>query len=207
MLIHIFKNLFNKLWFGLLLGSFMVFYGVNVYHGWVSANHTQAFLGYVFFVWLGAKLEMHAKLFQPLLEKLSWSVMLPILLILFLIACFEGITLTSIGCVDAYASLRHSNAVLSVVLFLCFFKTYTLDWVKYFHPRQNTYGIYLIHSIVISEFTPTINRLIEKHGLHNNLPYLFLVQVLFFTAVLFISLIVTASIRRCPLRFIVGARK
>jgi len=206
LLLIAFKKHINNLWLGMFLGVCALFYGVNLYHGWVSANHTQAFVGYVFFVWLGAQLKIHSEWIKPLLGNLPWPALLAISLILFAIACLEGMTLASIGCVDPYASLRISNAVLSIVVFLYLLKSHRFNWIRHLRPGQNTYGIYLIHSIVISELTPLVGRHIYKYHLQQHLPYLFLIQLLFFAIVLAISFIAVECLRRSPLRFVIGVK-
>ncbi|MES2829641.1 MAG: acyltransferase [Bacteroidota bacterium] len=176
----VFKNFINKMWFGLILLCITLFYDINFYYNWVSALHTKAIFGYVFFVWLGIQINAHLKIVDILLQKISWKVVVPLLIVGLWASCYEGWKLSLLGSADSYASLRFSNAIFSVVLFFSILKFKDIDWLNYLHPRKYVFGIYLIHCIVISMLKPKIEKVLLSEGFFDTAIHLLIAQVLLF---------------------------
>ena len=200
------KKYIQQFSFGLILAGITLFYGINLYFAWIPTNHTKAFIGYTFFLWLGMQIRKHLGAITVFLDKVSWLILLTCFTILFGIACMEGMILTSIGCEDAYASIRITNVLLSILVFLAFLKSNRWQRVKYLKPQNYSFGIYLIHSLIIIGLAPIVADLITKYDLQSQITYLELTQVLFFSGVLILYYIIVALIKRSRYRFILGGR-
>lgn len=198
------KLYMDKFWLGMMLLTFSLFYSFNLYKAWIPVNHTEAVFGYMFYLWLGMQIKRHIHKVKYVLSKLSAIILAITSLFIFCIACTEGIWLTKLGCADAYGSLRLSNAVLSILLFLMLLKSHRLTFIDWLHPQQNTYGIYLVHSIIIMELAPIVNKLIIAHKIYLNLTEFAALQMIFFLIVLLITFGIVIIIRRTPLRTALG---
>ncbi len=203
----LFKKHINKVWFGFVLLSLTLFYSINLYYNWVSALHTKAFLGYVFFLWLGIQLNQHTEKFKTILDSLSWKVLIPGFLLAFTLACFEAETLRNHYSADPFSSLRISNCFLCLLFFLVILKSNRLTFFKHLNPRKNVFGIYLVHCIIIVETIDIANKLIINQHLVSNLPGLFLVQTGFFIIIMGLTFIIVWLIHHSPIAFILGRSK
>ena len=130
-----------------------------------------------------------------------------ILVVVFWLACIEGINLTHLGCTDAYASLRLSNAELSVLLFIVLLKSNSMSFIDRFKPQQNTFGIYLIHSLVVMQLVPVVNAFLETRFNQLSALQFTELQLLFFMIVFFMTLGVVQLLRHTPLRVLLGMLK
>ncbi|WP_337041560.1 acyltransferase [Emticicia sp. 17c] len=146
-----FRKVVNQYWFGLVLLLISIFYGANLYLGWVPQTHTKAWLGYVFFMWAGIQLKRKLAVVHQFIEKIQTNKIWLIILLLFMVACTESIYLKVQGCTDAFGSIRMSNALLFAFVFLLLLKTDSLLWLNRLHPQYHVYGVYLIHSILITQ--------------------------------------------------------
>jgi len=185
LILIVFKKYSHKLWFGLLLAAITLFYSVNLHCGWISANHTKAVLGYTFFMWLGIQLKLHAQLVQQNFEKLSSVLLVIIVLVLFVASCTEGMHLSNIHSEDPYASVRISNSLLSIVLFTLFLKTNFLNSITNLKPQRYTFGVYLVHCIVILFATPFTRNYVDYTV--GNVVYYVSIELAFFISVFTIS--------------------
>jgi peptidoglycan/LPS O-acetylase OafA/YrhL len=198
------KRYVGKLWFGMILLALSLFYSVNLYKAWIPVNHTEAVFGYLFYLWLGMQINKHIYQVKYVLTRISAIILAIAWLFIFWLACAEGMNLTRMGCADAYGSLRLSNAVLSILLFLILLKSHRLTFVDWLHPRQNTYGIYLVHSFVVMALVPYVNKFMAAHNLYLKLPGFAVVQIMFFVSVLAITFCIVTIIRHSALRIALG---
>lgn len=186
----IFKNYTGKLWFGLVLAAITIFYGVNLYHGWIPANHTKAFLGYAFFSWLGIQFKTHIYFIKRLLDNLSNGLLLSVITLLFTAACVEGVHLCTVHSADPYASIRISNSLLSIALFIAFLKSNKLKPLISLKPQSYIFGVYLVHCIVIVLAMPLVNYYMGHMHPFRNMLLFIIVEVFFFTSVFTISYLI-----------------
>jgi hypothetical protein len=198
------KKVVNSLWFGTLLGCITLFYCINLYHGWVSANHARSFLGYAFFMWLGMQCKVYLVYLNAFIKKLKWWWLLPAISLAFLVACREAWVLKSIGCIDPFASIRFSNAFVSMLIFFAILKFHKMAWVDKIKPHKYIYGVYLVHSIVILNLMPWLSSFTVKHHLFSNIPLAVLFQILVFACVMLFTYGVVVAIKNSPLRFLIG---
>ena len=61
-----FRRYLDRLIFGALLLAFSLFYAVNIYKNWIPSSHSEALLGYVFYLWLGTYARPSSTQAQPL---------------------------------------------------------------------------------------------------------------------------------------------
>ncbi|CAM4262671.1 Acyltransferase family protein [Pedobacter westerhofensis] len=158
------RFIYNKI-FGVLLGLTSLFYSINLYHGWIRTRHTTALFGFVFFLWLGAYMNKHSEILFNFIKKISFIWLTGITIVLFIMSDLEIIYLKSIGMEDAYNTLRVSNILYSLSFFLILLKVGSIPSVnRIFQPRNTTFGIYLIHPIIILHFLDAIFRPFHWHA-------------------------------------------
>ena len=202
MVLVAFKSISRKFWFGLTLLLITLFYCVNLYFGWVSVNHTRAFAGYIFLMWLGLQFKLYAHIIAGRLTNLNCWLVMALFGVFFLIACFEGYYLKALGCKDPFASIRFTNIILSVVLFMLVLKSNRMTWFNYFKPQQTVFGVYLIHCMVITEAIPWLNHL-AKYWAHTPVIFiLLLTNVLDFIIIITASFILVVYVRKFKIRLI-----
>ncbi len=155
----IFKKQIYRLGFGLILSLFSVFYSVNLYFNWVPVEHTTAIFGFVFYLWLGIFLNKHFEQVKFILSKVSISLIISINLLLFAFSMLESVHLMNIGLADPFNTLRITNIIYSLGMFALLLKLGDMGGVKkVLDPRHTTFGIYLIHLIIIDHVLIEILR-------------------------------------------------
>ena len=150
------KNYVNKLWLGLIFLTITLFYCLNLHYVWIDPNHEKAILAYTFFIWLGVQINTHSEKVYDFLNKISWPVVIGLFIGLFILASYEGHSLTDLHLIDAYASNRFTNSILSVFFFLALLKMGKISFINKLNPRHTVYGIYLIHNILIFELVMAV---------------------------------------------------
>lgn len=154
-----FKKYIYSLWFGAFWGAVSLFYSVNLYYGWIPTEHTTALFGFVFYLWLGVYFSKYYDKVSIFISKISWTWMILINVVLFLLADLEILHLMQIGSADSFNTLRLSNILYSLTMFLLLLKMGPLKGLqKYLKPRETTFGIYLIHQIWIFRLLPELFR-------------------------------------------------
>lgn len=146
----LFKRYIYSVWFGLILGITSLFYSVNLYHGWIKTQHPTALFGFVFFLWLGAYMNRHIDVVFNFIKKTSYTWMIGLTTVLFILASLEIVHLKSIFSQDPYNTLRVTNIAYALSFFFLLLKVGSIPMVnQIFLPRKTTYGIYLLHHIII----------------------------------------------------------
>lgn len=152
----IFKRYLYSYWFGAVLFLFTILYMFNIYNEWLEPRHSTAIFGFVFFLWLGAQFNRHLTAIERFLDKTSiwlWAVLSLIALVL---GVMEISNLKTLHSIDPYNSLRPSNILYSLCFFFFLLKIKNFKLVNYLKPRETTYGIYLIHYILVYSLLPII---------------------------------------------------
>jgi hypothetical protein len=148
------KHLYSYYLGGVLL-LFTLFYVINIHYEWVDPRHTTAILGFVFFLWLGAQLRKNWEAVEARVAKTSYLTFTVLLLLSFTLCIYEVVLLHDKS-VDPLNTLRISNIFLSLVVFCLFLRIRTFKFIDWLKPRQTTYGIYLIHYILLIFLLPEI---------------------------------------------------
>ncbi len=155
----IFKKYIYQWAFGLILGLLSLFYSVNLYYGWLPVEHTTALFGFVFYLWLGVFLNRHFEQVKKILGKISFASLLAINLLLFVLSTLETVHLMDLGLKDPFNTLRITNIFYSLGVFALLLKMGDMKNVqRLLNPRHTTFGIYLIHQIIIDRLLIEIVR-------------------------------------------------
>lgn len=150
------KEILKSWLFGLGLFLLTSFYSINVHTEWIIPQHTTAIFGFVFFYWLGVKLNEHLNTIERFIKQTSshWFILATGLTLF--IAVQEASFLHTQKSVDPINTLRFSNIIFSVTVFLLLLKIRHFNWLSILRPRKTTYGIFLIHYILLIFFLPVI---------------------------------------------------
>jgi membrane-bound acyltransferase YfiQ involved in biofilm formation len=184
-------------------------YGVNVYLEIIPTRHTSAILGFVFYLWLGCFAYRHREAWSRWLDRTSW---------LRLIACAVvagGLALVETHILrrmhphsrDSMNTLRIANQIFSVLAVLLIAKCKRSLYPSAFHVRAETFGIFLIHPILIEIFLLGTAHISPstKLGIAKNGSLTMLLTVLVFVTVYISSVLLTKQIRQISfLRWMVG---
>lgn len=151
----VFRRHLYQLYFGLILLVFTLFYSVNIHYQWIESGHTTAILGFVFFLWLGAQLRKNWDQIEAGLSKVPYGLFVFMILLTFGMAVFEAHQLAGRK-VDPLNTLRISCVLYSLSVFVLLLKIKTFKFTAFLKPRQTTFGIYLIHYIILIFVLPEI---------------------------------------------------
>ena len=136
------------------LGSFFfvcsLLYGINVYPELVTARHTTALLGFVFYLWLGAFAYTHRERWLHRLYNCSWAKLATVTAAALLLSLIEYRVLARMHPLgDPNNTLRVSNQIFSVLATLMIVKSSLRLSPSFTNPRSDTFGIYLLHPILV----------------------------------------------------------
>ncbi len=201
----LFKRYIYKIWFGVILGCISLFYSFNLYHGWIITSHTTALFGFVFYLWLGAYANRYYEQLLAFIKRISMWWFIGITFFFFLLGDIESLYLKSLAIDDIYNTLRISNILYSLSFFLILLKVGSINFVnKYLDPRNTTFGIYLLHQIIIFHVLTEIFRPF-KIDINN----ITLLQATGYTILRFIityalSMLIVLLIRRTKFKWSIG---
>ena len=146
---------------GCALFGVSLFYGANVYTQWLPIqSHTEALLGFVFYLWLGAWAAKNFDAFQAWSARIPAVVLIAMAALTGLAAFCEGELLSGSGALN---TLRITTQVYSVVVVLAIFRARKALWPRALNVRTSTFGIYLAHSVVLALFV-NLARPMQIHG-------------------------------------------
>ena len=200
--------LFKKHLYSLKLGAALLactlFYSVNIYFEWIYPIHTTALFGFVFFLWLGAQLHKNWEVVERKIRATPYAVFIGLFVLALAIALAEIYLLFERKSLDPINTLRLSNLLYSLAVFALLVKIRHFS-VGYFKPRETTYGIYLIHYIIIYTMLPEML-------IHLNLPApadmpawgLGIYQFGRFVVVYMLTLWITKGINTTRFKWIIG---
>ena len=141
------RFLYNRL-LGCALLGLSLFYGINAYTQWVRMQtHTEALLGFVFYLWLGAWAARNFAAFQAWIARIPALALIAMTVLTGVVAFYEAAVLSDRGAMN---SLRITNQVYSIVVVLAIFKARGALWPRALNVRTSTFGIYLTHSVVLA---------------------------------------------------------
>lgn len=197
------KYLYNK-WFGGILLLFTIFYSINVHYEWISAAHTTAILGFVFFLWLGAQLRKNFQLVDQWLAKVPYWVLILLVIATGYAAVQEAIYLEHQHSVHNFNTLKATNVLYSLSMFALLLKAKTFKALYYLKPRDTTFGMYLVHAIVLGFVTPEILRPLHVDQGQIALPYFVAYKTVFFVITYAITLLIVRVIGATKAKGIIG---
>jgi peptidoglycan/LPS O-acetylase OafA/YrhL len=122
-------------------------YAANIYGHWFPVQHSRAFFGFVFYLWLGAWGSWHFATVEKWLARVPVAVMLGVVVLAHGLAMGEAQLLVSLHSVDPVNTLRITNQIYSIVAVLAIMKLKHPAWPRFVDVRAHTFGLYLIHPI------------------------------------------------------------
>lgn len=200
----LFKKYVHSIQFGALLAAITCFYCTNLYYGWIDVNHTKSFLGYTFFIWLGVWFKNNIVAVNAFLAKMRRPYLFFTFVVLFIASCWEGVLLRSLGCKDPFGSIRLSNILLSLVIFVIFLKSRSIYRIKKLRPEKYVYGVYLIHSIILLEVVPLAMHMLKAYNYLQNTSIFFCVQIIFSATIITLSYLLSVIIKKSRFHFLTG---
>lgn len=145
------RRILSDMRFGCLLLTFSLFYGLNVYAQWLPVeSHTEALLGFVFYLWLGAWGARNFNVIQSFLARIPMAALIALSVFAGLAAAWESHLLAALGSLDVMDTLRISNQIYSVAVVLVIVKIRSAVSPRALDIRASTFGIYLTHSIIVA---------------------------------------------------------
>lgn len=199
----VFKKYLYSLYLGVPLMIFTIFYAVNIHYEWIQPGHTVAILGFVFFLWLGAQMRRHWQQVATWVNKLSYALIIFVLLLTFALSVFEICHLTG-SSKDPLNTLRISNLLYSLVFFVLLLRIKTFGFTSHLKPRQTTYGIYLIHYIIVIFVAPEIFIHFDLDANSMSVPEFILFKMATFLLVYAITFGVVSLLNRSRAKVLVG---
>lgn len=155
----VFKKYLYNLWFGVFWGCVSLVYSLNIYHNWFATQHTLALFGYIVYLWLGVYMNKHYDKIQVFIKNISFTQLISLNVVLFSMAIAEALHIANIAMGDWYNTLRVTNIIYSLGMFLLLLKLGNVEWLsKNLQPRNTTFGIYLLHTIILVHVIPELLR-------------------------------------------------
>jgi len=184
-----------------------LFYAVNVYTNWIEPRHTFAFPAFVFYLCLGVWLSKYDDQIKRVQSfSIGWLGFL--LITTFLVAASESTLLWKLDSIDPRNTLRLSNQIFSLVVFLCLLRVNFLYKLPLINPRAESFGIYLYHLFFVSFFTKSIALMPELNFLRYQPQYtgweLAGISILRFLLVYISTLLFVKVLNQTRLRWILG---
>ncbi|MXV15116.1 acyltransferase family protein [Hufsiella ginkgonis] len=197
------KHLYN-IRLGLFLFLLTVFYCVNVYYEWVPPQHSVALFGFVFFLWLGAQLFNHWEKAEARARSIAIPVYLAAIALSLTGCLFEINHLRDMASTDPYNSLRVTSILFSMVMFFFLVRLRSISFIDKLKPRETTFGIYLIHFILVYSGLPLIFRPLKVNPENLTLLPLIGYQLIRFAIVYFTTLWLVKIINDSRYKWLIG---
>jgi probable poly-beta-1,6-N-acetyl-D-glucosamine export protein len=205
------KYLYER-WFGAILFACTAMYAINVHFEWFTPHHSTAFMGFTFFLWLGANLKKNEQFFWNIIDTTPYWKIITIILISLSVNFYETVILLQNGATVVDGSLKFSNILYCLSVFVLLCKIGTKVTFNFLNPRDETYPIYLIHPIFLKIINYAVLPLLP--ALHSSLTIdkpsetswlnVFLFQVGWFIGIYALSLIAVKLILYSPMRWVFG---
>jgi hypothetical protein len=203
-LLLVFKKYLYNYFLGATFALFTLFYAVNIYFSWIQPGHTTAIFGFVFFLWFGAQLNKNWDKINTWINRTSLWVWWPLTIVTLLAGVVEISYLKLLHNADPYNSLRITNILFSLSCFFLLLKRRNFKMVNSFKPRETTYGVYLIHYILVISLLPAICDPLNIDPNRLWMPMLVAYQLLRFLIVYVIVITIVKLLNKTKLKWIIG---
>ncbi|MCJ8208427.1 acyltransferase [Mucilaginibacter sp. RS28] len=203
-LLLIFKKYLYSYKFGAVLLLFTLIYCVNIHFEWFDPSHTTAILGFVFFLWLGAQLRKHWLIVEYRVKLLPFPLLILLVVITFALSVMETRQLFNTHSVDPYNTLRFTNVLYSLSGFTLLLRVKEFAWLNKLRPRDTTYGIYLIHYILVIYLLPEIYHGVKVDPADQSTAVFYLIKLLSFVIVYALSWWITILLTKSKAHKLVG---
>ncbi|TDO21418.1 acyltransferase family protein [Pedobacter duraquae] len=202
----LFRKYIHSNIFGAILGLLSLLYSLNLYVHWFPTAHTIAFLGFIFYLWLGFKINVHYDKFVAFINRIRLLPILLLVVLTFTAACWESVHLMDSIPDDPFNTLRLSNIIYSLVAFVFLFKYANLPFISRLKPRQTTFGIYLIHQLLVFYLLPLIFKPLGISNEQDSIWFLVALQFIRFFIVYAGAYVLALAISKLPkgARWVIG---
>lgn len=201
----VFRKYIYKTAFAVVLCLASLFYSINLYYGWIVTSHTMAMFGFVYFLWLGVYLNKNFSVIQHFISKTSLIWFIIVTGIFFVFADLETVYLQHLGSTDSYNTLRITNILYSLAFFMLLLKVGSIDFInKLFRPRETTYGIYLLHLIILLHLVPELFRPFRLHQDSMTIVELTVYMIIRFLVTYSLSILIVKGISYTKFKWSVG---
>lgn len=201
------KFLFTAI-FPVLLLATTLFYSANIYLKLFETEHTTAVFGFVFYLWLGVFLHRHQKQLKQFIDKTPLSIFILIALAFVMLNQLEANLLYKIQSTDPQNTLKISNQLFSLCMFLILMKISDIGVPGFFNPRKETFGIYLYHMFFVVLFA----RLIKYTPLkfvteERNAVFIIAIFIVYFVFTYLGAIQLVKVLNKTPLAWMIGNNK
>ena len=201
------KKIIKSRWFGLTLFLFTCFYSLNIYTEWINSKHTTALLGFVFFYWLGVQLNIHYSSVEKKLKSTSFHWFVLLVMGSLGVAVLEASHLYDLRKEDPINTLRLTNIIFSIAVFALLLKIKKFDWITPLQPRKTTYGIFLIHYIIVATGLPILLGTANVESIQQfSIADMYIYQFSRFTVVYVPSFALVTMLSRSDFSWLIGVR-
>jgi fucose 4-O-acetylase-like acetyltransferase len=132
---------------GAVLLAINLFYTVNIFGQWAPSAHSEALLGFVFYLWLGSYAAHRFTSLIAWLNRVPMRVMLAATLAAACCSYGESRLIYHLQSPDPENTLRLSNQICSVLGVLTLMKVKRPAWPGFLDARRETFGLYLSHTL------------------------------------------------------------
>lgn len=198
------KNLYS-IRFGIFLMCLSLFYAINLYLDIIPTSHTTALFGFIFYLWLGVQINKYYEQFKYIIDKISMTLIWILLIVAFALASLESYYLLKLLPADPFNTLRLTNIIYSLLSFVFLYKLGAKIQIKRFNPSIFTFGIYLVHQILVFRLMPLIFRPLHINFENKTAYYFLIIQLLTFVVVYFVSILMVIGLNKFnKLRWMIG---
>jgi probable poly-beta-1,6-N-acetyl-D-glucosamine export protein len=211
LLLSLRKFLYER-WLGVTLFCCTMVYSLNVHFEFFLPHHTTAFVGFTFFLWLGANLGKQETKFWNFIEGVPYWKVFVLVGVTLSVNLYETYYLLEKGATVVDSSLKFTNILYALSVFLLLSKVGNKVTFKTLNPRDETYALYLIHPIflkvinyAILPMLPAVTAILTINDASEvSWLTILLYQVAWFIAIYMMSLITVKVILYSPWRWIFG---
>lgn len=202
-------------WFGFVLFCCTLVYAVNVHFEFFIPHHTTAFVGFTFFLWLGANLGKREQEFRAFLGNLPYWKIILLVGITLSANFYETYYLLEKGATVVDSSLKLTNIIYAVSVFLLLCKIGMGVSFTYLNPRDETYPLYLVHPIFLKVINYAVLPMLPAVStvLTLNEPSeigwlsILLYQIGWFLGIYMLSLVTVKIVLYSPFRWVFGRQQ
>lgn len=145
--------------FGWITGLIALFYGINIYLNWIEQRHNLAIPPYLFYLWVGVWLSRRQNILDRIQQLPNRWLILSTLFTLCL-AVLESKYLWAANSISPFNSLRLTNQLFSVLVFVLLLRNDYSKQLSWVNPRTESFGVYLYH-LYFTEFINNLLRLLN----------------------------------------------
>ncbi len=198
------KYLYNK-FFGIFLLCLSLFYSINLYFDIFPTSHTTALFGFIFYLWLGVQINKHYENFKELIRKTSLLLLVTFTIVTFILSSLESYYLLVKLPIDPFNTLRISNIIYSLICFSLLYKLGDKIAIKRFNSSTLTFGIYLVHQLLIFRLMPLIFRPLHIDFENKSAYYFLIIQLFTFAIVYTVSVLIVYLINKnSKIKWVIG---